>query len=345
MSEKRRRSKWQWMIILVLAVAFFLLLFSSRDQIDETLELLRDTDLRVLALLPLLQLTSYFFVSNYYKRFLAAFGSKVKLPDMYRMVIALYFVEQVLPSGGASGITYLAYALRKVASVGKTTLVQLSRYLLSYTSYILIMIAALAFLITDDEPNFRATLWGTILLVGLVSNIFLTAWLIRHQNAIDGFVRGITKAVNWFARTIIRRDDNVLSKDTITTNLKAFHEGVDTIFHNKKAVIGPFIFMALSTAMQLAIVYVSFIAIGQWVNPGVVFVSFALANLVGIISVIPGDVGVHEAMMIFVLSSAGIEPAVAVSATLLYRVFNKIIMLSIGFFFYARYLKPAENHA
>ncbi|MDX1766210.1 MAG: lysylphosphatidylglycerol synthase transmembrane domain-containing protein [Candidatus Saccharimonadales bacterium] len=344
MSEARRRSKWQWTVIILLAVAFGVLLFSSRDKIDETIDLLRSVDLRILALLPLIQLTSYFFVANYYQRFLGAFKRKVKLGEMYRMVIALYFVEQVLPSGGASGITYLAYALRKVASVGKTTLVQLSRYLLSYTSYILIMIAALAFLIADDEPNFRATLWGSMILAGLIGNIFLVAWLIRHQNAIDGFVNAITRFVNWVARVFIRRRESVLAKETITNNLKAFHDGVDTIFQNKQAVIGPFIFMALSTAMQLLIVYMSFVAIGQWVNPGVIFVSFALANLVGIISVIPGDVGVHEAMMIFVLSSAGVDSAVAVSATLLYRVFNKIIMLSIGFFFYARYLKPAENH-
>lgn len=343
MADKRKRSRGQWFIIVLLAAAFFVVLATSRQQLEDTFELLGDADLRLVALLPFMQLTSYFFIANYYRSFLQAFGSKVKLLEMYRMVIALYFVEQVLPSGGASGITYLAYVLRKVASVGKTTLVQLSRYVLSYTSYILIMAASVVFLVADDMANDRALTTAVVLFISLISNIFLTAWILRSQKAIDGFVSGITRFVNWVARTLIRKNEPVLSKKAISKNLIAFHEGVETIFKTKSAVLKPFLFMTMSTVMQLSIVYTSFLAIGESVNPGVVFVSFALANLVGVISVIPGDVGVHEATMIFVLSSSGVDSEVAIAATLLYRVFNKIIMLSIGFFFYARYLKPAEN--
>lgn len=343
MTATRRRSRWQWFIIVLLAAAFFVVIATSQEQIRETRDLLADADLRFVLMLPLLQLLSYFFISNYYRTFLRAFGSKVRLGEMYRMVIALYFVEQVLPSGGASGITYLAYVLRKVATVGTTTLVQLSRYVLSYTSYILIMAASILFLVSAELENNRALYAAIALFIGLSANLVFTAWVVQSQRTIDAFVSAITRFVNWVARTLIRKHEPVLSKEAITKNLVAFHDGVETIFKTRSAIVQPFLFMTLSTVTQLTIVYTSFVAIGESVNPGVVFVSFAVANLVGVISVIPGDVGVHEATMIFVLSSSGVDPAVALSATLLYRVFNKIIMLIIGFFFYARYLKPAEQ--
>lgn len=343
MAKQKSRAAWQWIIIVVLAAAFVVLLFGSRGQIDETVQLLKEADLRLVFILPPLQLISYFFIANYYRSFLAAFNSHVRLGEMYRMVIALYFVEQVLPSGGASGITYLAYILRQVATVGKTTLVQLSRYILSYASYLLIMMASIIVLLADQPINQRALTMAVVLLIALVANSFLTAWILRSPATINAFVGGITRFINGIAN-FFGRQQTLLKKKDIAHNLEAFHDGVETMFSTKRAILKPYLFMTLSTLMQLSIIYVSFMAIGELVNPGVVFVSFALANLVGVISVIPGDVGVHEATMIFVLASAGVDEPVAISATLLYRVFNKLIMLSIGFFFYARYLQPAENN-
>jgi len=128
----------------------------------------------------------------------------------------------------------------------------------------------------------------------------------------------------------------------IKNSLNEFHNRVSQVIKERKHVVKPLSFMVLSTAMEIAIVYTSFLAVGAIINPGKVVLAFAAANLVGVISIIPGDVGVHEIAMIFVMSLFGVDGAVAISATLLYRVFNKMIFLPLGFFFYTKLLKPAE---
>ena len=98
-----------------------------------------------------------------------------------------------------------------------------------------------------------------------------------------------------------------------------------------------------STICEQLIVYLSFVAIGVDVNIGIIMLAFAVANAAGVVSVIPGDIGVHEFAMITVLSYAGVDSEAAIAGTLIYRVFNKSIFLPIGFYFYSRLLKPVSN--
>ena len=101
--------------------------------------------------------------------------------------------------------------------------------------------------------------------------------------------------------------------------------------------------MFFTAIVELSIVYTAFQAVGGEVSIGVLFIAFISANVAGVVSVIPGDVGVHEGVMIIMLSSLGIEGSIAISATLLYRIFNKMIFMPIGIYFYSRLLKPAQE--
>ena len=265
---------------------------------------------------------------------------------MYRLVLAMFFVENVLPSGGMSAVTYIAYALRKVSSVATTSLVQLSRYVFNYLAYVFVIFAAVVIIAASDPINVRALVIAIVLFVAIMINALMVAVIFRDKRLVNIVARWIAKAVNWFGRTFMKRGERSLIKGkSLRKGLREFHRGVDKIFKNATTMIMPFIYMVFATGVQLVIVYLAFVAIGESVNLGVLFISFALANLAGVISVVPGDVGVHEAAMIFVLSTAGVDPAVAVSATLLYRVYNKLIMVGIGFFFYANYLKPIGEKA
>ena len=96
--------------------------------------------------------------------------------------------------------------------------------------------------------------------------------------------------------------------------------------------------------MELTTLYVVFLALGFYVNPGAVIISYAVASAVGVISIVPGDVGVFELAMITALSATGIPIAVGLSATLLYRVLNKALFLPVGFYYYSQIINPRKKH-
>ncbi len=238
-------------------------------------------------------------------------------------------------------MSYIAYALRTVASVGLTTIVQISRYLLNFGAYLLIVPIGLVFLFRDESINDTALWLGVVLFVGLLLGAALVRYLLDAQSHIDKLVRLISGFVNKIAEKIFKKK-KLIKGDALKKNLKDFHDGAGELLRNRSKILRPYLFMVGASSVQLTIVYLSYLAVGETLNPGIVIVAFTLANVVGAISIIPGDVGVHEAAMIFALSSAGVDTAVAISGTLLYRVFNKLIVLPIGFFVYTQYLKPSK---
>lgn len=342
MSEKsKHRSKWQWFFIGLAAVAFLIVVLTGRAIIEETFDLLKGIDLRFLIILPLLQFVSYMFIAGYYRSSLKTFNHHVSYLRAYGTVVSLYFVEQVLPSGGVSGMSYIAYALRTVASVGMTTVIQISRYLFNYAAYLIVVPIAIVLLLREDPINKTAIWLGVGLTVGLIVVGFFIRYLVDSQNHIDKFVNLTSKFVNRVAKKFFKKDQ-LLKPDAIKKSLLDFHEGASILLRDKSKALKPFLFMLGSTCVQLSIVYLSFIAVGEQVNLGVIIMAFTVANIVGVISIVPGDIGVHEATMVFVLSSAGVDTAVALSATLLYRVYNKLIVLPVGFLIYTQYLKPPK---
>jgi uncharacterized protein (TIRG00374 family) len=79
------------------------------------------------------------------------------------------------------------------------------------------------------------------------------------------------------------------------------------------------------------------------VNPGAIIVAYAVASMAGLVAVLPGGVGVYEGLMTAILASAGIPKALALSATLVYRVLTMVIFLPIGFILYQIALRKNDE--
>lgn len=99
--------------------------------------------------------------------------------------------------------------------------------------------------------------------------------------------------------------------------------------------------MNLTEIMTILVVYLAFETL---VNPGAIIISYAVANMAGLVAVLPGGVGVYEGLMTATMASAGVDKALALSATLVYRVFNMLIFLPIGWLFYQRALQTESGH-
>jgi uncharacterized protein (TIRG00374 family) len=89
---------------------------------------------------------------------------------------------------------------------------------------------------------------------------------------------------------------------------------------------------------EILMVFVVYIAFGEWVNFGAIILAYAVANFAGLVSVLPGGVGVYEALMTAVLATAGISPALSIPVTVMYRVLSTIIQVPPGYYLYHRML-------
>jgi uncharacterized protein (TIRG00374 family) len=104
----------------------------------------------------------------------------------------------------------------------------------------------------------------------------------------------------------------------------------------------PFMWSMLMNFTEIMTIFVVYLSFGELVNPGAIIISYAVANIAGLVSILPGGVGIYEGLMTAVMASAGVNKALALSATVVYRVFNMSIFLPIGYYFYQKALKKDD---
>ncbi|MHC5250328.1 bifunctional lysylphosphatidylglycerol flippase/synthetase MprF [Enterococcus sp. LJL90] len=92
--------------------------------------------------------------------------------------------------------------------------------------------------------------------------------------------------------------------------------------------------LLLTSTLEWAGVLISFLAIGALMDIKVNFFAviplFIASSVIGIVSMIPGELGSFDVMMIFGLASLGVPHDVAVTWILLYRLFYYVIPFIIG---------------
>jgi uncharacterized membrane protein YbhN (UPF0104 family) len=90
--------------------------------------------------------------------------------------------------------------------------------------------------------------------------------------------------------------------------------------------------------IELATFYMTFIAFGKLINPGIAIMAYLFANIASIFGGIFFSTGIFELGMAGTLVALGQPLALAISVTTVYRVINLIIGLPPGYYFYRQYL-------
>jgi glycosyltransferase 2 family protein len=96
---------------------------------------------------------------------------------------------------------------------------------------------------------------------------------------------------------------------------------------------------------EVMAVYIVYVAFGHFVNFGAVILAYAVANFAGLVSVLPGGVGIYEGLMTLVLVASGVPSRLSLPVTVMYRVVNTIVQLPPGYYFYHRTLHGAKDPA
>jgi uncharacterized protein (TIRG00374 family) len=87
---------------------------------------------------------------------------------------------------------------------------------------------------------------------------------------------------------------------------------------------------------EVLAVYVVYLAFGELVNIGAVILAYGIANFAGLVSVLPGGVGIYEGLMTAVLAATGIPPGVSLPVTVMYRILNTLLQIPPGYYFYKK---------
>lgn len=348
MAEKGEKSFWarRWKLIvnLVTLAALVVLIYLVRVDIGNTFrDLARVSGWALLLLLPV-EFLNYHAQTRLYQRLFAIVGNKLSYKFLFQASLELNFVNHVFPSGGVTGISYFTLRMRQgeELSSGKATFIHVMKiglYFLAFEVILLFGVFALALMgRVNNIVILAAGSLSTLLVISTLGFIYI----IGSKQRINSFFTALTKAFNRMIRVVRPRHPETINITKAKKTFDDFHDSYQQIRSNYHQLKVPFLYALLADATEIAAVYVVYIAFGEWVNIGAVILAYGIANFAGLISVLPGGVGIYEALMTTVLAATGIPPKLSLPVTVMYRILNTLIQIPPGYYFYHRAIKRGE---
>lgn len=346
MSEDNNAGRrWKVVLNVVTVAALLFLVYAIRKQLGSTFENLGHVKAWALLLMVPIELLNYHAQARLYQRLFALVGNRLTYWRLYKLSLELNFVNHVFPSGGVTGISYFSIRLRGNDQItgGKATLIHIMKLVLMFLSFEIMILIGVISLAVMGRVNNITILVAAWLSMMLLVGTFMFAYIVGSKQRINSFFTGVTRFLNRVVHVVLPRKAEIINIERARGVFDEFHDNFQTIRSDRDKLKGPFWYAFLANLTEVAALYIVYVAFGHLVNIGAVILAYAVANFAGLISVLPGGVGIYEALMTAVLASAGVSAAVSLPVTVMYRVVNTIIQLPPGYVLYHRNLTRKER--
>ncbi len=332
---KKSGAVWKRVITGVTLLALVGLVFFSWDQITETVANLGRVNASFLLLILVWKVLSFHGSTGMYRELFRILGQKLGYRPLFRVSLELAFVNNVFPSGGAAGFSYFGLRMREFGvSAGKATLVQIMRFVATFISFQLLIFFALVALALHGSVNGLMILVGSCLGTLTLVGTLLAVYIIGSRSRIDGFFTFLTKGLNRLILLVRPHHPETINIAAARHMFFELHENYLTLKQEYRGLARTLWYTTLTNIGEVLTLYSVFLAFGYTLNPGAVIIAYAIANFAGLVSVLPGGVGIYEGLMIGVLAAAGVTPAVSIPAIIMYRILTMLLQLPIGYYFY-----------
>jgi putative heme transporter len=345
MSERSfLRRRWKLILNILTVLALLVLVFAIREQLIETFKNLARVNAWLLLLLLPIQAANYHAQTRMYQGLFSLLGNYLRYKFLYRAALELNFINHVFPSAGVSGISYFGVRLKNDEITGaKATLVQIVKVGLLILSFEVLLVAGLFFLAVGNKANDFVILLTTFLTTLMVIGTFAFVMIIGSKRRISATFTFLTKMLNYILHVFLPKSPETINIERARHVFDDLHENYKTIESKWRQLKLPFFWALMANLTEVLSIYVVYLAFGEVVNLGAVILAYAVANFAGMVSVMPGGVGVYEALMTGVLVAAGVPAGLSLSVTVMYRVLNTLIQVPPGWVLYHQALASSEK--
>lgn len=346
MSEKSfLRRRWKLILNIITLAALAVVIDVTRRQIGATISDIKHVHGWALLLIIPIEALNYHSQARLYQRLFAIVGNKLSYGFLYKASLELNFVNHVFPSGGVTGMSYFTLRLRsgKELSGAKATLMHVMKIMLYFVAFELVLIFGLFSLAIMGRVNNLVILVASSISTLLVVATFAFVYIIGSKQRINVFFLALTKALNRLIHVVRPHYPETINIKRARKVFDDFHDNYATIKNSYPKLKVPFLYALLADVTEVAAVYVVYIAFGHLINVGAVILAYAIANVAGLVSVLPGGIGIYEGLMTAVLASTGVKPAVSLPVTITYRLVNTLVQLPPGYYLYQRALAAGDQ--
>jgi len=340
------KRRWRLLLNIVTVLALAVLVLALRKDIVSTFENLGHVHASALLLLVPIEAWNYDAQTRLYRELFRMLGNKLSYEFLYKASLELNFINNVFPSGGVSTVSYFGIRMRSSEiTAGKATVVQLLKLVLVYVSFEILLLFGVLCMALFGHVNggiiLVASSVTTLMIVGTICFVMI----IGSHRRINAAYEHITGFINRVIHFLRPKHPETIKLEAGRELVEELHNNYRLIQENYRELKWALLWAGLANLTEVLAIYAVFVAFGHWINIGAVILAYAVANFAGTISVLPGGIGVYEALMTGVLAASGVPAGLTLPVVVMYRVINTIIQLPPGYYFYHRTLHASPKNA
>ncbi len=329
------KRNWKLLVNIVTFVALLVLVYAIRHQLVDTLQNLKKVNGWVLLLIIPLEAIGYDAQTRMYKAMFATVGTRIGYKPLLKASLELNFVNHVFPSGGVTGISYFGLRMKALGARGsQATLIQTMKLVLLFLSFELLLFAGMLMLAVNGKASNLTMFIGTVLAMSVLVGTAVFAYIIGSETRIKAFFTWLTKVLNRLIQVVRPKQPETINVGRAREAFEDFHQSYVELRTKRRELATPFWWGLIYNVTEVLVIFVVYVAFGEWVNLGAIILAYAVANFAGLVSVLPGGIGIYEGLMTAVLATAGISPGVSLPVTVMYRVLNTLIQVPPGYVLY-----------
>lgn len=331
--------RWKLIVNIITIIAFIFFIYVIRDQLLETWKNLDDVKWWLLLLIIPFQAWNYDAQARLYRSLFLIVGNKYTYRQMYETSLELNFINNVFPSGGVSGISYFGMRMRSNnVTAGKATLVHLMKLVMLLVSFEILLILGLFMIAMEGDVNTLLLMVTVMISTLLVVATAALVYVLGSQQRVDAFHAAMRFSIRWVYRSLFknRRDYRTIGLYRVKFLLDELHRNFARIKSRYRELKRPLLYALYANIAEILTIFVVYLAFAQFVNPGAIILAYSVANFAGFVSVLPGGVGIYEALMTTVMVAGGVPVAISLPVTVMYRVLSSAVQLPVGYYFYHR---------
>ncbi len=335
-----------WVSLITFILLSFVVYFGW-DEIVSAWQLMDRVNIWVWLLLIPVQFLSYYATGGMIFSYLKSKGNMRETShwQMTRIALELNFVNHILPSGGAAGFSYLGWVLRRHGvSAGRATMAQIVRFVLTFISFVLIVMVSVIYLAFDHRVDRTVMVVSLILWISALGGTALIIYIINSKKRLTKISKWVTNITNKISNILSRgKKPEILKLEIIENFFCDLHQDYLEIRREKKILVTPFIWAVIANILDVVLISIAFLSLGFWVSPAVLFIAFGISSIASVFTASPGGAGVYEAIMIAFLASSGVPADVAIAGTLLARVTLLAGTVVFGYIFYEMTIRKYDR--
>jgi uncharacterized protein (TIRG00374 family) len=292
---------------------------------QEMLDVVKSANFLLIPVALVIEALSMVFICRLYYEVLKMGGGGISFPRMSLIYMSAYAFGHVVP-GGNAGTLYLNYRemRREGVSKGLTVKTLGVSYIVYSAALVVLLVAGLLLSLSGERLPTAYNIAAISIAAGAILFTCLCVYVARRPRIVQSIARGMLSAAHHMH--IMRK---VGEKET-EERVMDLHGYLLDIFGNRGNLLRAGTYGLGFWIMDYLCLYVVFLAIGHPINPGILLVSYTIADIAGSLPLTPAGLGVFEVTLGATLYAFGYGAEILATGILGFRFFSFWLCTAAG---------------